>query len=678
MKIAHGLNRIALFLVLGFGLLSVSAQGQSSPIPTGGPTPQAPPPAPPIETRELPNENGANHAEPKGSTLYSIGQPTDEEQFYLEYLNRMRANPTTEGQRLATTTDPNVLSAYSSFSVDLKLMQSEFSTNPPVPPVAMNAQLLAAARWHSGDMFTNVYQGHTQTNGSTVLDPGQRITANGYTWNTYGENVFAYAESVFYGHAGFAVDWGPGPGGMQTPAGHRGNMLNGGFREAGIGVVDGVNGVGGPLPVGPQLVTQDFASQSASPFITGVVYYDFNGNGFYDVGEGIGGVTVNTPGSKYYAVTADSGGYVIPVTSNGNYAVTFTATGLSTQMVATITGAKNLKIDYLPVYAPPTISGPNPAGLNQSNGYTFSVVGGATSYDWQQTALSPYTTVEGAENGLGNVTVVSSQGYSVLTNDLVASGSFAFHLAQPDAANQFLTLNPILRPSSSSMLTFSKRLGYASTTQVAKAQISTDGASTWQDLWTQAGNNGSGDGAFSTVSISLSAYAGQNIQVRFAYLFQGGSYFNQTSSGVGLYLDNIAVSNASQLLNPITSNIPTGNSFGFFPTNMGSYVLLVRARINSRILNWGPALIVTVGAALPTLQLVSSPSIAGTQVQIDFAVSNYRIGMTFQLWKAIDPSSTWTQDTSVSLQTLTANSKFRFTASSGGAAETFYRVKGSF
>src|SRR5207244_1319974 len=125
---------------------------------------------------------------PKGPlTLYSIGQPTDEEQLYLEYINRSRADPTAEGVRLANTTDPDVLAAYSFFSVNLALMQSELSTNSAVPPLAMNAQLLAAARLHSGDMFTNQYQGHTGTDGST---PGTRATAQGYSFSTLGENVY--------------------------------------------------------------------------------------------------------------------------------------------------------------------------------------------------------------------------------------------------------------------------------------------------------------------------------------------------------------------------------------------------------------------------------------------------------------------------------------------------------
>ncbi len=653
-------------------LLLGSGAARAQPALVAGPRPKAPPPAPPIRFSNGNSKPAEHYPLPKGLTPYSIGQPTGEEQLYLEFLNRMRANPTAEGARLATTTDPSVLSAYASFGVDTNLLQSEFSTNPPVPPVAMNAQLTASARWHSGDMFTNMYQGHYQTNGAIVMDPGDRIHTNGYAWTTYGENVYAYAESVFYGHAGFAVDWGPGIGGMQTPPGHRNNMLSGGFREVGIGVVDGVNG-----PVGPQLVTQDFGTQfSASPLITGVVYYDLNGNGFYDVGEGIGGVTVNCPGSKYYAVTADSGGYAIPVSSNGNYTLTFSASGLSTQLVATVAGQNNVKVDYLPVYTPPVISGPNPAILGQSNVYTFSGVGAATGYQWQQTLLAPYTYIEGAENGLTNVTVMISPGYPIIISDLVASGSHAFHLAQPDTAGQYLTLDPVLRPGAGSALSFAKRLGWASPTQVAKAQVSSDGGASWEDVWTQAGNNSSGDAAYSTVTVPLAAYVGENIQIRFAYEFEGGSFFNQVSTGVGFYLDNIAVSNAKQLLNPITTDLGTNTAFVLDPAGMSAELVQVRAEMGSRFLNWGPALTLTVAAPSPTLQVVTAPVVAGNQVQIDFAVGDYQNGMLLQLWTATDPTGPWTQDASAALQTLVPNTKFRFTSATGGAAKRFYRVKG--
>jgi hypothetical protein len=76
--------------------------------------------------------------------------------------------------------------------------------------------------------------------------------------------------------------------------------------------------------------------------------------------------------------------------------------------------------------------------------------------------------------------------------------------------------------------------------------------------------------------------------------------------------------------------------------------------------------------------LNSSPVLTATQFQIDFVVTDFRSGMTFQLWKASDPAGTWTVDTSAILQTLVANSKFRMTASTGGAIRMFYKVRGSY
>jgi len=107
------------------------------------------------------------------------------------------ANPPAEGLILATTTDPDVLGAYAYFGVDTNRMQSQFNAITSSQPVAMNAQLMAAARMHSGHMFTNIYQGHYETNGMIILDPGDRITAQGYNWYTYGENVYSHSESSF-------------------------------------------------------------------------------------------------------------------------------------------------------------------------------------------------------------------------------------------------------------------------------------------------------------------------------------------------------------------------------------------------------------------------------------------------------------------------------------------------
>lgn len=337
----------------------------------------APPPAPPILSSGT--FSAAAPGSPDSPTgLYSIGDPTNDEQYYLELINRARANPTAEGIRLALTTDPNVVNAYTYFGVNLVLMQSQFALIAPAPPLSMNATLLNAARAHSQNMLQNNYQGHSGPDGSlgTRL-AGYTAGANGWS---IGENVFAYSKSVWYGHAAFQVDWGgsAATGGMQSPPGHRQNIHNDAFREVGIGIVLGTaNGMG------PQLVTQDFGTVGGlSPFVTGVVYRDLNNNGAYDPGEGLGGVTVTIANVSSYAVTASSGGYSVPVPASGNYTVTFSGgTAPATQKNVSVINSQNTKLDYVvtgtatPTPTPTATPTASPGNTTLANISTRAVVG---------------------------------------------------------------------------------------------------------------------------------------------------------------------------------------------------------------------------------------------------------------------------------------------------------------
>ena len=87
----------------------------------------APPPAPPVISSA---PFSIETTESTTAQLYSIGDPTNEEQYYLELINRARANPTAEGIRMATTTDSNVLAAYSAFGVNLVLRGSRDRLSP--------------------------------------------------------------------------------------------------------------------------------------------------------------------------------------------------------------------------------------------------------------------------------------------------------------------------------------------------------------------------------------------------------------------------------------------------------------------------------------------------------------------------------------------------------------------
>jgi uncharacterized protein YkwD len=91
----------------------------------------------------------------------------------------------------------------------------------PVPVVGWQKQLESAAIKHSQDMEKQNYFSHTGKNGSS---PGDRITAEGYKWRTYGENI-----ALGYPDAPAVV------AGWIKSEGHCKNIMNENFKEMGVG-----------------------------------------------------------------------------------------------------------------------------------------------------------------------------------------------------------------------------------------------------------------------------------------------------------------------------------------------------------------------------------------------------------------------------------------------------------
>ena len=602
-------TRLLKLLGIGCAVLNASAEPQ-----LGSPDSKAsaPPTPPPIVVSTQARAETQYRA---AANLYSIGEPTPEEQLYVEMINRARANPQGEALIFATTTDPEVLANYEYFTVNLLLMQQQFALIQPAPPVAPNAQLTLAARRHSQDMLNESFQGHVGSDGSTFA---QRVTQAGYVYSTIAENVYAAAESVFHGHAGFEVDWGFGPGGMQSPPGHRNTIHNALFREVGVGVVFGENG-----DVGPQLVSQEFGTrQGSTPLITGVAYYDVNTNNFYDIGEGLGGVNVTVSGTTTQANTAQSGGYAVPVAGNGNYTVTFSAAGFTTtQLPVAVALGRNQKVDFRPVYMPPAISGPASPAINSANSYTISPLPGAAAYQWRSFQLLP-AALEGAESGPpGNVTIDQSTGYDVFDSMISHSGNYSFHLAFTSAGvrTQKLTLNSSYRLTENSTLRFRSRLGYATTATYAIVQISTDDGATWQEIYNQQGLTGSpNETGFSARALDLGAYAGKTAKIRFLFKPTGSAYVN-VDDGFGWYIDDILLDGSFQISNEQISAEVALPSFTFQPTAGGAYVLQARARLSQTPLPWGPEQNVTAveGQVIPPELRISNITVASGRAIID-------------------------------------------------------------
>lgn len=93
------------------------------------------------------------------------------------------------------------------------------------PALSWNGPLTQASLVHSDDMVSGNFFSHT---GSTGLNAGQRATAAGYVWSTWGENIAAGQPTV----ASVMSAW-------MASDGHCANLMNPNFRDIGLACVSG-------------------------------------------------------------------------------------------------------------------------------------------------------------------------------------------------------------------------------------------------------------------------------------------------------------------------------------------------------------------------------------------------------------------------------------------------------
>jgi uncharacterized protein YkwD len=300
-----------------------------------------------------------------------VFNPTADEQYMLELLNRMRTNPAAELALLtsslgnpAHSNDPDVNSALNYFKTKGSVLASQWASLVAAPPLAWSDKLYNSAEGHNTAMIAGDVQSH-QVTSVGELDLGGRADAAGYTsWSNLGENIYAFAKSVIHAHAGFAIDWGgdptdPATTGIQNPPGHRDDMMDPAFREVGIRIA--YPGIVAGHDVGPWVVTQDFGKRfnQGNPFLLGTAYNDSSNDAFYTPGEGLGGVTVtavagNGAGASFVTSTMSAGGWQLQVPA-GTYSVTFAggSFGSSVTYYNIAVGSANVKLDAVKGVAPP-------------------------------------------------------------------------------------------------------------------------------------------------------------------------------------------------------------------------------------------------------------------------------------------------------------------------------------
>jgi uncharacterized protein YkwD len=90
----------------------------------------------------------------------------------------------------------------------------------PAPPLSWNDQLEQAALVHTIEMADKNFFSHISANGS---DPGSRLTAAGYTWRAFGENI-----AMGYPNEKKVVE-----GWLKSP-GHCKNIMSKKYKEMGV------------------------------------------------------------------------------------------------------------------------------------------------------------------------------------------------------------------------------------------------------------------------------------------------------------------------------------------------------------------------------------------------------------------------------------------------------------
>lgn len=245
-------------------------------------------------------------------------------------------------------------------------------------PLAFDSSLNTASENHSAWMIATDTFSHTGAGGSNA---GSRMTAAGYTFSgswSWGENI-AWASTR--SPAGLQDEVTLLHTNLMNSSGHRANILNDSYREVGIGFEVGQYG-----SYEGAFVTQDFACTATTPFLTGVAFDDLDGDKCYDIGEGLGSLTVsaknNATGTIKTTTTAAAGGYDLDLAA-GTYTITFAGSGFATTTQQATIGTKNVKLDLVdpvasggttppPVTPPPTTDQPTLTGTASGDSLTGS------------------------------------------------------------------------------------------------------------------------------------------------------------------------------------------------------------------------------------------------------------------------------------------------------------------
>ena len=259
------------------------------------------------------------------------------------------------------------------------------------------------------------------------------------------------------------------------------------------------------------------------------------------------------------------------------------------------------------------ITGPDRPTLAQPTAYTFNAVPNATGYQWRSILVSPFQLTDSADAGLVNFTPALGTGpqdplpYNPVSTEIPASGAAGFRLTSSVVGGpQRLTFNHHLLAGADSQVSFRSRAEMLDN-HAMQVEVSVDGGTTWRAAFTEAAPLGR-TGVYSDRVVSLAAFAGQLVHVRFSLVQTGG--FTWTCCGaIGWYLDDISFNNFELAAPAVLSATAPDTGFTFTPAVAGDHLLQVRPDFFSTGFgDWGPFKRVTATPPLVAPAITTQPA----------------------------------------------------------------------
>lgn len=256
---------------------------------------------------------------------------------------------------------------------------------------------------------------------------------------------------------------------------------------------------------------------------------------------------------------------------------------------------------------PLQLTGPTEPPLSGAD-YGFIPDPAATGYKLEVTRLDTSNWLEGAETTPAAQVTANVSNYSIYSNlkGYFKSGKQAFRLGLSSAADNedSFTIERQILPASNSALEFWVRRGAMSKTNRLHAEVSTDNGATWTSVWNLPGLQ-KAEKALAKKSIPLGAYADKSIRVRFAIRKDaGGTNLKWNAKSSGVWIDDIAVTNASNLLSLTESSVGSAANHVRLDASTAGHALQDGTTLRMRMrpvngITWGPPLTVSPSASAP-------------------------------------------------------------------------------